>query len=239
MYQAGYAAALWGENDRAEAWFGEALEVARAIGADLAVGNALEALGTCARERGDLNRAATLFAESLTLLQEGTDTLFVANCLKSLGAVAAVRGNAEQAVRLFGAAEALRDWYGLYLPPAELSGLDRAVAPARARLSSDTFAAAWAAGRDLPLDQAVAEALQVAQEITSEQPANSATSSGLSRREQDVLRLLVEGLTDKEIGEQLSISRRTASKHVEAILSKLDVPSRTAAATYANRHELI
>ena len=45
----------------------------RASGADLAVGTALEALGTCAREQGDLKRAATLFAESLTLLQEGTD----------------------------------------------------------------------------------------------------------------------------------------------------------------------
>jgi DNA-binding NarL/FixJ family response regulator len=51
--------------------------------------------------------------------------------------------------------------------------------------------------------------------------------------------LLAEGLSDKEIAETLGISRRTVSNHVATILAKLDVPSRTAAATYATRHGLI
>ena len=91
----------------------------------------------------------------------------------------------------------------------------------------------------MPRDQAIAEAFQVAEELTTEKPSNSATPSGLSPREHDVLRLLVEGLSDKEIALALGISRRTASKHVETILSKFDVSSRTAAVTYATRHDLL
>ena len=59
---------------------------------------------------------------------------------------------------------------------------------------------------------------------------------GLSPRESEVLRLLIEGLSDKEIAEALGITRRTASKHVETIRGKFGVASRTAAATYASRH---
>jgi len=57
----------------------------------------------------------------------------------------------------------------------------------------------------------------------------------LSARELDVLQRVAEGLTDKEIGYQLGISHRTVSKHVEMILAKLAVSSRTAAVTTAIR----
>jgi LuxR family maltose regulon positive regulatory protein len=57
--------------------------------------------------------------------------------------------------------------------------------------------------------------------------------SVLTGREQEVLSLLVEGLTNKEIGERLYISRRTVQKHVINILAKLGVPNRTAAARLA------
>jgi DNA-binding NarL/FixJ family response regulator len=53
-----------------------------------------------------------------------------------------------------------------------------------------------------------------------------------------VLALLIEGRSDREIGEELSISPRTVSGHVANLLAKLDVPSRTAAAAYAIRHNL-
>jgi DNA-binding CsgD family transcriptional regulator len=61
----------------------------------------------------------------------------------------------------------------------------------------------------------------------------------LSPRELDVLRLLVASRTDREIAETLFISPRTASRHVGAILAKLDVASRGEAAVYAVRHRLV
>lgn len=57
----------------------------------------------------------------------------------------------------------------------------------------------------------------------------------LTVRERDVLRHLVDGLTDREIAEHLRISRRTVSKHVEGILAKLGVRSRGAAVAEATR----
>ena len=57
----------------------------------------------------------------------------------------------------------------------------------------------------------------------------------ISRREKDVLRLLSEGLTNREISERLFISEHTVHRHVTNVLRKLDVPSRAAAAAYAVR----
>ncbi len=238
LYLLGYVAALRGDQDRAEAWFAEALSGARALGSDVAIAGALEALGTCARERGDQRRAAALFAESLTLLGYGTDPLKVATCLKSLAAVAAVAGGAEQAARLFGAAEALRERLGVAAEPAERPRLERAIAPARNRLPEAAFAAAWAAGRVLPLKEAVIEALALADAVTAGVPDARPLPVGLTAREAEVLRLLTAGQANREIGETLSISERTVENHVRHVLSKLGVTSRTAAAAYAVRQGL-
>ena len=61
----------------------------------------------------------------------------------------------------------------------------------------------------------------------------------LTPRELDVLRQLVDGKTDKEIGDELFISHRTVMRHVTGILEKLEAPSRTAAAALAIRESLI
>jgi hypothetical protein len=64
-----------------------------------------------------------------------------------------------RAARLLGAAEALRTVIGVQRPPAARPAYTRDVASARALLDDATFAAAWAAGRALTLEQAIAEAL--------------------------------------------------------------------------------
>ncbi len=63
-------------------------------------------------------------------------------------------------------------------------------------------------------------------------------SSILSPRETEVLRLLTRGLSNQEIADELFLSRDTVRRHVSNILTKLDVPTRTAAAAYAMEHEL-
>jgi DNA-binding NarL/FixJ family response regulator len=57
----------------------------------------------------------------------------------------------------------------------------------------------------------------------------------LTERETDVLRLLAQGQSNKEIGRSLHIGEKTVKTHVSNILSKLGVPSRTQAALYAVR----
>ena len=60
-----------------------------------------------------------------------------------------------------------------------------------------------------------------------------ANPAGLTARELDVLRMLVEGLSDAEIAARLTLSERTVGHHVSAVLRKLGVPSRSRAAAAA------
>jgi DNA-binding CsgD family transcriptional regulator len=68
---------------------------------------------------------------------------------------------------------------------------------------------------------------------------SGSTTDALTTREFEVLAYIVEGRTDREIADALSISHRTVGNHVSNILGKLNVPSRTAAATLAIRAGLI
>ncbi|MDQ5823071.1 MAG: response regulator transcription factor [Chloroflexota bacterium] len=61
----------------------------------------------------------------------------------------------------------------------------------------------------------------------------------LSERETDVLRLIAQGYSNKEIAEALILSDKTVKTHVSRILGKLDLPSRTQAALYAVRIGLV
>jgi DNA-binding CsgD family transcriptional regulator len=64
-------------------------------------------------------------------------------------------------------------------------------------------------------------------------------SSALTAREHEVLQLLVEGRSNREIAETLFISHRTATTHVTHILAKFGVETRAAAVTYAFQHDLV
>jgi DNA-binding NarL/FixJ family response regulator len=66
-------------------------------------------------------------------------------------------------------------------------------------------------------------------------PATRAAPAGLTSREQEVLALVADGLPDREISRRLFISERTVNHHVSAVLSKIGVSSRTAAAREAAR----
>jgi DNA-binding CsgD family transcriptional regulator/tetratricopeptide (TPR) repeat protein len=65
--------------------------------------------------------------------------------------------------------------------------------------------------------------------------ATRAAPAGLTTREQEVLALLADGLPDREISRRLFISERTVHHHVSAVLAKVGVSSRTAAAREAAR----
>ena len=66
-------------------------------------------------------------------------------------------------------------------------------------------------------------------------PATRSAPAGLTAREQEILALVTEGLADREISQRLFISERTVQHHVSAVLSKIGVSSRAAAAREATR----
>lgn len=63
--------------------------------------------------------------------------------------------------------------------------------------------------------------------------------NGLTEREVEVLRLVAEGLSNREIGERLFLSANTAANHVRSILGKTGAPNRTKAAIFATEHSLL
>jgi len=73
------------------------------------------------------------------------------------------------------------------------------------------------------------------EDVVEEPPAPPPAPLGLTPREHEVLLLVAEGRTNRDIGEQLFMSEKTASVHVSRILAKLDVGGRVEAAAVAHR----
>jgi predicted ATPase len=157
----GIIARLEGDHTRAAALLEESLALAREVGDKDNISVALRCLGDVMQDQGDYERALALYQESVALarLIEGKER--IAHCLVGVGGVASAVRQAERAARLLSAAETLLDSIGLSLAawPEVRADFDHYVAVARAQLDEATFEAAWAAGRALTLEQAIAEAL--------------------------------------------------------------------------------
>jgi predicted ATPase/DNA-binding CsgD family transcriptional regulator len=241
LHNLGAAAYGLGEHASAAAYFEEALARVRDLGHSSLALVALAGLGNVARDQGDYVRSAELYREGLEQSWTRGNKRITAYTLAGLGSIAGAHDQPELATRLFGAAEALLEVIGVPLMPAFRAGHERAVAAVRAALPATAFTEAWEAGRALSLKEAVAAARAVANLPHSSAAATvpaAGMNLGLTPREREVLRLLVEGRSDKEIAEVLSISSRTVGGHVTHLLTKLGVETRTAAATYAVRHGL-
>src|SRR5207249_10234786 len=100
-----------------------------------------------------------LWEESLVNNRELGHKRGIVQNLEGLAAVAVAQAQSERAARLFGTAEGLREAIGAPLPPADRAEHDRSVAAVRTALGEAAFAAAWAAGRGLSLEDALRAAL--------------------------------------------------------------------------------
>jgi hypothetical protein len=97
-----------------------------------------------------------LLDESLSLCRDMGDRQGIARALEGFGQLACVRGQAETALRLVGAADAIRIAIGVPLSPLERDRLEHRARPVREALGDSTSQAAWAAGQNLSLPEAVA-----------------------------------------------------------------------------------
>jgi predicted ATPase/class 3 adenylate cyclase/DNA-binding CsgD family transcriptional regulator len=195
-------------------------------------------LARVAGSRGDYPAARALYEEGLALAKEIGDKQNIASYLEGLAQIVALQGEQLWAARLWGAASALREAIHTPLPPAERADYERSVAAARSSLGEKDFVAAWAQGRAMTPEQALAA--QVSEVISAEPPAQPLPTypDGLTAREVEVLRLVAAGSSNQEIADTLVISERTVNSHLVHIFNKLGVNSRAAAAAFAIRQKL-
>jgi hypothetical protein len=156
----GFATALQGDLDRAAAYHAEALALARAQGDRWGMSLALANLADLARTRGETAQAGALGREALALDWGRRDHRKCAEDVEILARTAGAAGQGVHAARLLGAAAAVHATVGAPQPPVERVDTEAAVALARAVLGDETWAAAFAAGQALSLEEAVAEALR-------------------------------------------------------------------------------
>lgn len=148
----------------------EAAAVARAMGDRHTLGLALAGLALVARLQEHYDESAKLFHETLLVSSELKDQWVMPRALGGLAGAAVLAANYERAARLFGATTAIRDMSGTGEAARSFRVVyERDEAEARASLGEEAFAAAWAAGRAMSLEQAVA--------FARSEPASAVASS--------------------------------------------------------------
>jgi DNA-binding CsgD family transcriptional regulator len=198
----------------------------------------LELLVATEIERGR-QQAALTAARALTDLGErvpcevvrGHAGRAMGRALLAAGDAHTARRDLERALAAFSSLEMPLEVARTRLLLAEaLSGEDRQLAVAETRRACSVFERLGAA-RDADRAAAALRGLGVRAARTGSRDPNV-----LTRREREVLELLGEGLSSREIAARLFLSRKTVEHHVHSVLSKLELSRRAEAAAFAVRH---
>ena len=225
----GAAARYAGDTQRAAERLTEALTISRQIGYTEGIAWALSELG-----------ALTGGADGADMLRDGLRTHFrlgdrwrIASVLEAIAATMAGPDPATTTT-LLSASDELRKNLGTPVPPAERPAVEAARGAVEQALEPALFAKSWASGQSMPLPDVVELACQPTGVRPAPAPDGAAgLGTDLTERELAVLRLVSQGLTNREIGSRLFISAGTAGVHVSNILRKLGVTSRVQAAGIA------
>jgi DNA-binding CsgD family transcriptional regulator len=243
----GQAVAQAGERTDAHRLIEDAVGRLKAEGERGAAATGLVELSQLALHAGDVAAARALLVEGLQLARAAGDRLAVLSGLERAVSLAAVQHRPSAAVQLAGAVAALRGRTSPARADVGANAAGPAVESARAALGDERFAAAWAAGRELGVDDAIACALGSETPAPDERSAAAPmptsppveVTSGLSPREREVAVLIARGHTNRQIADMLVITEWTADTHVRHILSKLGLHSRTQVAAWAVERGLL
>jgi excisionase family DNA binding protein len=222
-----------GDSELATSRAEESLAILRAVGHASGAATALDRLAKLARDRGDDRSAVTAHHEALQLWSDVGDRWPIVQALAGLSAIASAHGQSSSAAVLLGAIDALKHEVGAPIFPSARVNYDRAASAALADLGEERFVALRADGRRRRLDDIVSVAAAVAVPTgcgPNALPDASPDAGVLTNRQHDVLRLVAEGRTDREIADLLFLSPRTVNAHVARILDRLDVRTRREAA---------
>ena len=148
--------------------------------------------------------------------------LRVTDTLECLARLAIADRQHAYAARLLGAANAIRQRTGEGRLPMYQAGYDAVLAAVRETLEDNSFDVAWAEGAALSTEEAIA----YAQRGWGERKRPTSGWGSLTPMENDVVRLVQEGLGNKEIGARLFISPRTVQTHLTHVYAKLGLTSR-------------
>jgi len=133
----------------------ESLTMFRTLGTKRWIALSLRLMGHAVRLQGDLEKAEGVYRESLALFGETRDKWIATECIEGLALVASAQGKHERAARFMGVAEAARETFGITMPRPEAGGQEYFWAAIRERPEGTAFAAAWAEGRAMTLEQAI------------------------------------------------------------------------------------
>ncbi len=203
------------------AHFEEALVHFRAIDDRRGAARTQHGIAFFTSKQGDFTRALACSRDVLAF--DWSQRWPVYHHLENIADIAGRTGRPEVAARLYAAAVGQRDRLGRPIETVFRAEHERDVAISRTALGEAAFAAAFAAGRSLTLEQAVEEALG----FTIAKPVSSTLK--LPPRASEILPLLASGMSNAEIAAALFLSERTVESHVASLFKILGVHSRAAA----------
>jgi len=237
----GEQARLRGNHAQARRAYEESIAIFEQIGDLRCLYSELFNLAFVAQHEGNHQEALQLLFRSLALCQELGSAADLACELLAFAGLLGALGQPVGAARLFGAADASLLQTDTLLDPNDLPEHDRSVVFVRKQIGEEAFAAAWAEGHEMTLDQAIAYIHTLADfalPSRSSQDRNEGPEplANLTRREHEVARLVAEGKSNREIAESLVVTERTVEGHVSNILSKLGFRSRSQIAAWMTTH---
>ncbi|TJZ73693.1 tetratricopeptide repeat protein [Rhodococcus oryzae] len=214
----------------------EMLAITQAHGETVYRSYALWSIALTARGQGDNDRAVHCLEESLRLIRLADDPVSAVICLQALASIAGEQHDARRAAVLMGASDALGRTVGTVTLrfPDLIANPDEFTRDISRALGVHEFEAAYREGGALDFGGAIAFAL--GEQSPEEAPAVRHLAS-LTERELQVADLIADGLTNKDIAGRLAISPGTVNGHVEHILAKLGLSSRTKIAVLVVQHK--